>query len=77
MNAQSELNKILGSVTSGVGAAISVGKAVKEKETESGIDEKMAEKARKTAEQKISAMKTNKERTRRVRVAEEMIGGKE
>lgn len=75
MNAQAELNKIIGSVTSGIGTAIKAneefGTAIKTGKPISGIDAKMALKARKVAKQKINAIYANKElsnkaRTRRI-----------
>lgn len=75
MNAQAELNKIIGSVTSGIGTAIKAneefGTAIKTGKPISGIDAKMALKARKVAKQKINAIYENKElynkaRTRRI-----------
>lgn len=74
MNAQSELNKVLGSVTSGIGTAIKVGQSI------SGIDQKMADKARETLKQKISVSKSNKEISSKLKAkldvdTEDLIGG--
>ena len=74
MDAQSELNKVLGSVTSGIGTAIKVGQSI------SGIDQKMADKARETLKQKISVSKSNKEISSKLKAkldvdTEDLIGG--
>lgn len=74
MDAQAELNKVLGSVTSGVGTAIKVGQSI------SGIDQKMADKARENLKQKISVSKANKEISSKLKAkldvdAEDLIGG--
>lgn len=61
MNAQAELNKILGSVTSGIGTAIKVGKSM------DGKDLDMAKKARINLSQKIKAIKQNKSSTEKAR----------
>jgi hypothetical protein len=45
MNAQAELNKIIGSVTSGVGTAIKVGQSI------SGLDQKTADKLSSSSKQ--------------------------
>lgn len=74
MDAQAELNKVLGSVTSGIGTAIKVGQSI------SGIDQKMADKARETLKQKISVSKSNKEISSKLKAkldvdTEDLIGG--
>lgn len=74
MDAQAELNKVLGSVTSGVGTAIKVGQSI------SDIDQKMADKARETLKQKISVSKSNKEISSKLKAkldvdTEDLIGG--
>lgn len=74
MDAQAELNKVLGSVTSGVGTAIKVGQSI------SGIDQKMADKARENLKQKISVSKSNKEISSKLKAkldvdTEDLIGG--
>lgn len=74
MDAQAELNKVLGTVTSGVGTAIKVGQSL------SSIDQKMADKARKSLKQKISVSKSNREISSKLRAkldmnTEDLIGG--
>lgn len=55
MDAQSELNKIMGSVTGGIGTAMNVGQSL------GGRDQQMADKARETLKQKIFVSKSNRE----------------
>lgn len=74
MNAQSELNKIVGAATSGVSTAIDISKKV------GNTDKKMADKARQTLKEKISVSKSNKEIYAKTRAkldvkTEDLIGG--
>lgn len=90
MSAQKSINTITGSITGGILAATKIAEglnkdSVKEPKIatpkESGKDIKMAAKARKEAQQKISAIVANKEisakaRTRRIgKVLDEYNGG--
>lgn len=99
MSAQGSMNAITGAITGGIIAAAKIGESLdkdttpktpkadspKQKDT-SGIDAKMAAKARKEMQQKINTIYANKElsqkaRTRRVGVAideyQKRVGGKE
>ena len=74
MNAQSELNKIVGAATSGVSTAIDVSKKF------GNTDKKMADKARQILKEKITVSKSNKEiyaktRTKLDVKTEDLIGG--
>lgn len=82
MAIQGAINKLIG--TAGAAAALSekLGKDDKTPESkDSGVDAKMAAKARKTAQQKIKTIQANKElsekaKTRRIgKVLDEYIGG--
>lgn len=73
MSAQSEMNKLVGSVTGIAGTAI---KLTEKLSDEDGADSKMAKKARDTLSQKISAAKENKEAAAKIR-AKLDIGGEE
>lgn len=71
MNAQAELNKVVGSVTGGINTAISVGQS---------IDKKMADRARESLKQKVSVIKSNKDMAAKIRAkldvkTEDLIGG--
>ena len=70
MDAQAELNKVIGSVTGGVGAAIKIGKSI------GGKDLDMANKARENLKQKIEATKQNRGASAKIR-AKLDIGGNE
>ena len=83
MAIQGAINRLIG--TAGAAAALSekLGKDGKTPESkDSGVDAKMAAKARKTAQQKIKTIQANKElsekaKTRRIgKVLDEYIGGK-
>ena len=102
MSAQGSMNTITGAVTGGILAAVKISegldkeaekankaeepKAAQKPSGSSGIDAKMAAKARKQMQEKINAIYANKElsakaRTRRVGVAmdeyQKMLGGKD
>lgn len=97
MSAQGSMNAITGAITGGVLAAVKIGEGLDEKneadlkepkqeKTSSGIDAKMAAKARKEMQQKINTIYANKElsqkaRTRRVGIAmdeyQKRLGGNE
>ena len=83
MAIQGAINKLIGTA----GAAATLAGKLSEKpesdtKSDSGVDAKMAAKARKTAQQKIKAIQANKEisdkaKTRRIgQVLDEYIGGK-
>jgi hypothetical protein len=74
MNAQAELNKVLGSVTGGIETVIKASQSI------GGLDQKMADKARETLKQKISVSKSNKEISSKLKAkldvdTEDLIGG--
>ena len=70
MDAQAELSKIAGSITSSVGTALQISKNI------SGKDLKMANKARSNLNQKIKAIKENKELATKLRAKLEVGGEK-
>ena len=83
MAIQGAINKLIG--TAGAAATLAGKLSVKpesDAKSDSGVDAKMAAKARKTAQQKIKAIQANKEisdkaKTRRIgQVLDEYIGGK-
>ena len=76
MNAQAELSKISGSVNGSINTITKLS----EKFSGSGVDQKMADKARETLKQKIAVSKSNKEISAKVRAkldmnADNLIGG--
>ena len=68
MNAQTELSKVFGAVTGGIGTVIQVGQSI------SGKDLDMAKKARNNLNQKIGAIKQNKDSAAKVRAKLDMGG---
>ena len=88
MGIQSSINRLIGTVGAGALAATKISEGLKKEgapkadSKSSGVDAKMAAKARRTAQQKINAIYANKEisskaKTRRIgKVLDEMGGNK-
>lgn len=70
MDAQAELGKILGSVTSGVSTALKIGKSI------GGKDLDMANRARENLKQKIEATKQNRGASAKIRAKLDVGGEK-